>query len=171
MQADVHHYPTTETPFSKHVDFTSAASQNFIPNLSGLFSATPCLGWKQLFIICDVFSGLVTFDAVFDKWVPDLWCKILLARLLTAERFTTRGTPFDSRTFVCGSPVEIWTFYVFWLASCLQNVASSLARLFFFTAECFTSPGSRKTDCPETVREVVEFYGMDVLSSLHWHLL
>jgi hypothetical protein len=32
--------PNYRNPFSKYVDFTSAASQNFIPNLPGLFPYT-----------------------------------------------------------------------------------------------------------------------------------
>jgi hypothetical protein len=89
-----------------------------------LNKAAPCLDWKHLFISCDVFSGFVTFDAVFDKWVPDLWCKSLLTRLLTAERFTTRGTPVDSRT------------YVLWIACWDQNVLLRFLARFLLAERC-----------------------------------
>jgi hypothetical protein len=124
--------PNYRNPFNKYITCKPKFYSKFIRLIRRILNkATRCLGWKQLFISFDVFSGLVTFVALFDKLSPDLWCKSLLDRLLTAERFATRGTPVDSRTFVCGSSVEIRTFYVFWLASCSQNVASSLARLFY----------------------------------------
>jgi hypothetical protein len=72
--------------------------------------------------------------------------RLSVARLLRSERFTFSGS------------LPAWrTLQVLWLA--------------FFTAERFTSPGSRTAACPETVREVIEFYAMDVLSSLRCHLL
>jgi hypothetical protein len=76
-----------------------------------------------------------------------------VARLLTLERLSVARLLRSERFASSGSRPACRTLQVLWLA--------------FFTAERFTPPGSRTAPCPETVREVTEFYAMDILSSLH----
>ena len=103
-------------------------------------------------------NGLQTSDArVF--WLACWQQNVLrlVARLLTLERMSVDRLLRSERFTFSGSLPACRTLQVL--------------RRAFITAERFTSPGSRTAACQETVREVTEFCAMDVLSSLHWHLL